>query len=87
MHIYLRILFFFLNKTFKIKKVSQIFKKISWVPEDILKFDLFDKIINECFYFRIISDRLYLLTVKRSHYVKGFQLAPKGSPVSATGLR
>ena len=26
-------------------------------------------------------------TVKRSHHVKGFQLAPKGSPVPAAGLR
>ena len=60
---------------------------MSWTPEDILKFDLFDKIINERFYFQNISDINSLPTVKRSHYVKGFQLAPKGSPVSATGLR
>ena len=54
---------------------------------DILKFDLFDKIINERFYFKNISDIRPSPTEKRSHYVKGFQLAPKGSPVSATGLR
>ena len=39
---------------------------------DILKFDLFDKIINESFYFQNISVMLSLPTVKRSHYVKGF---------------
>ena len=54
---------------------------------DILKFELFDKSTNECFYFQNISVMCFLPTVKRSHYVKGFQLAPKGSPVSATGLR
>ena len=54
---------------------------------DILKFDLFGKSINECFYFQNISVMYFLPTVKRSHYVKGFQLAPKGSPVSETGLR
>ena len=54
---------------------------------DILNFDLFDKSINERFYFQNISDINFKPTVKRSHYVKGFQLAPKGSPVSATGLR
>ena len=53
----------------------------------VLKFDLSNKRINERFYFQNISAIRFLLTVKRSHYVKGFQLAPKGSPVSATGLR
>ena len=53
----------------------------------VLKFDLTNKRINERFYFQNISAISFLLTVKRSHYVKGFQLAPKGSPVSATGLR
>ena len=53
----------------------------------VLKFDLSNKRINERFYFQKISAIGFLLTVKRSHHVKGFQLAPKGSPVSATGLR
>ena len=53
----------------------------------VIKFDLSTNRINERFYFQNISAISFLLTVKRSHYVKGFQLAPKGSPVSATGLR
>ena len=59
---------------------------MSRLPEDILKFDLFDKIINERFYFQNISAIISPPIVKRSHYVKGFQLAPKGSPVPAVGL-
>ena len=45
------------------------------------------KIKNERFHFKNIPDISLWRTVKRSHYVKGFQLAPKGSPVSTTGLR
>ena len=54
---------------------------------DILNFHLLQKRLNECFYFQNFSDIHLLLTVKRSHHVKGFQLAPKGSPVPAAGLR
>ena len=38
---------------------------------DTLKFDLFDKSVNERFYFQNISAIDFLPTEKRSHYVKG----------------
>ena len=55
--------------------------------KDILNFSLLNKRINECFYSQNFSAIQISLTIKRSHHVKGFQLAPKGSPVSAVGLR